>query len=118
MVKNRIHIEGIRLYGYHGCLEEESRIGAEYIIDVYIQTDFMYAAKHDDLKHTIDYCTVFEICKAEMQIRSKLIEQVAMRIYDKIKVEFTNCAHTKVKVTKVHPPISGPVDSVSVVIED
>ena len=75
-MKNQINVEGIRLYAYHGCLPEETKIGGEYIVDVYMVYDFHEAAVKDDLNLTIDYCTVFEICKAEMAIPSKLIEHV------------------------------------------
>ena len=33
-MKNHINIEGIKLYGFHGCLEEEGRVGGEYIVEV------------------------------------------------------------------------------------
>ena len=72
-----INIEGILLYGFHGCLDEESKIGQEYRIDIFIETDFTAAAEQDNLALTIDYCAVYDIVKAEMAIRSKLIEQVA-----------------------------------------
>lgn len=115
---NRINIEGIRLYAYHGCLEEEGRIGGDYIVDVYMQTDFMQASIDDDLAKTIDYCTVFEICRDEMAIRSKLIEHVGKRIYDKIKQTFPQLIRTSVKITKLLPPMNGPVDKVAIIIED
>ena len=87
-MKNTIHIDGINLYGFHGCLEEEGRVGGEYIVNVAMVVDFNEAATTDDLNLTIDYCTVFNICKTEMAIRSKLIEHVAKRIYNHIKKIF------------------------------
>lgn len=113
-----INIEGIKLYGYHGCLDEEARIGGNYIIDVYMTTDFSEAAKTDDLAKTLDYCTVYEISKAEMAIRSKLIEQVCERIFTKIKAEFSTLKTLHVKITKLLPPMNGNVDKVSVEIKD
>lgn len=113
-----INLEGIRLYGFHGCLEEEAKIGGNYIVDVYMTTDFSIAAKTDDLKETIDYCTVYEICKAEMAIRSKLIEQVCERIYTKISHTFPPLQTLHVRVTKLVPPMNGDVQKVSVEIKD
>ena len=40
-----IKVSGIKLYAYHGCLEEEASIGCNYIVDVSIETDFSEAAK-------------------------------------------------------------------------
>lgn len=115
---NTVNIEGIKLYAYHGCLEEEAKIGGNYLVDVYITTDFKEAAVTDDLTKTIDYCTVYEICKKEMSIRSKLIEQVCARIFDHINTEFKTIKTLHVKVTKLMPPMNGDVEKVSVEIKN
>lgn len=115
---HHINIEGIRLYAYHGCLEEEAKIGGHYVVDVYMTTDFSEAAQSDDLCHTIDYCAIYEISKAEMAIRSKLIEQVCDRIYRRIRNEFTTLKQVRVKVTKLTPPMNGDVERVSVEMSD
>lgn len=114
---NRIAVEGIRLYAYHGCLDEEAKIGGNYIVDVYMETDFSEAAMTDDLSKTIDYCTVYEIAKKEMAIRSKLIEQVADRIHKNIQKTFPSLKKARVKVTKLGPPMNGNVEKVYVEIE-
>jgi 7,8-dihydroneopterin aldolase/epimerase/oxygenase len=113
---NKILVEGIKVYAYHGCLEEEGKIGTNYIVDVTMETDFTEAAKTDDLKKTIDYVTVYNIVKAEMAIRSKLIEQVGQRIADRLIKEFSTLKKLEVKVTKLNPPMHGDVERVSIVI--
>lgn len=115
---NKVNIEGIKLYAFHGCLEEEAKIGANYIVDVYITTDFSKAALSDDLNETIDYCTIYEISKKQMAVRSKLIEQVCKRIFDEITSEFKTITFLKVKLTKLAPPMNGNVEKVSVEMED
>ncbi len=113
---NKILVEGIKIYAYHGCLEAEAKIGADYIVDVIIETDFTEAAKTDDLSKTIDYVIVYNIVKAEMAIRSKLIEHVGERIMSALKKEFTTLQKTEVKITKLNPPMNGDVERVSIVI--
>ena len=113
---NKIILEGIKVYAYHGCLEEEGRVGANYIVDVLMETDFSEAAKTDDLTKTIDYVIVYDIVKAEMAIRSKLIEKPAQRITEELKKRFPALKRTEVKVTKLNPPMNGNVEKVSVVI--
>ena len=113
---NKILIEGIRVYAYHGCLQEEAKIGSEYLVTVVLETDFSVAAETDDLNKTIDYVIVYNIVKAQMAIRSKLIEHVAQRIVDALKKEFSTLKKTEVTVTKLNPPMNGNVEKVSVVI--
>ena len=113
---NTINVEGIKLYAYHGCLEEEGKIGGNYIVDVYMQTDFSEAALSDDLNKTIDYCEVYEIVKTEMAVRSRLIEHVGQRIYDKMIHRFSALTGLRIKITKLLPPMNGNVAQVSIEI--
>lgn len=113
---NKILVEGIKLYAYHGCLEEEGKIGTNYIVDVTMETNFSEAAKTDDLTKTIDYVTVYNIVKKQMAIRSKLLEHVAERIISELKKEFSTLKKTEVKVTKLNPPMNGHVERVSIII--
>lgn len=40
-----ITVEGIQLRAYHGCMEEEAKVGSNYIVDVVVEADFTEAAK-------------------------------------------------------------------------
>lgn len=113
---NKILVEGIKLYAYHGCLEEEGKIGTNYIVDVTMETNFSEAAKTDDITKTIDYVAVYAIVKKQMAIRSKLLEHVAERIISELKKEFSTLKKTEVKVTKLNPPMNGHVERVSIII--
>ena len=117
-MQNIINIEGIRLYAYHGCLDEEARIGGNYIVDVKMLTDFSPAIVSDDLQKTVDYCAVYEICKKEMAARSKLLETVCARIYKHIRQAHPAVTKLNVRVTKLVPPMNGDVERVSVELND
>ena len=114
---NRIEVNGIKLYAYHGCLKEEGVIGGHYVVDVTIDTDFSVAAETDDLSNTVDYVDVNRIVTEEMAIRSKLIECVGLRIVEKIKA-LDNVANVTVKVSKLSPPINGDVNNVAIIIQE
>ena len=116
-MQHTIEINGIKVYAFHGCLEEEGRIGGNYIVDVCITTDFSSAAQTDSLSETIDYVVINRLVKEEMGIRSKLIEHVGQRIIDRIKKEVSTIEKLRVKVTKLCPPINGDVDNVAIIIE-
>jgi dihydroneopterin aldolase len=117
-MKHVIEVNGIKLYAYHGCLEEEGKIGGNYIVDVRLTTNFSTAAVDDNLSETIDYVDVNRIVGEEMAIRSKLIEHVGKRIIDRIKSELNSVQTVRVQVTKLSPPINGDVDNVAIIIEE
>lgn len=116
-MKHKINIRGIRCYAFHGCMQEEARIGGHYVVDVTIYTNFSKAALSDELIDTVDYCAIQQIVKEEMAIRSKLIEHVGQRIFSRIKVEFTAVTYLQVEIHKLCPPINGDTQEVSVVLE-
>lgn len=117
-MKHVVEVNGIRLYAFHGCLPEEEKIGGNYIVDVYLETNFSEAAANDDLSKTIDYVDVNRIVKTQMAIRSKLIEHVGQRIFVQIKNEVKNIDFLRVKVIKLCPPINGDVNNVAIIIEE
>ncbi len=116
-MKHKIHVHGIRCYAYHGCMEEEARIGGHYTVDVTIDTDFSKAASSDELIDTVDYCAVQQIVAEEMAIRSKLIEHVGQRIFTRIQRELRSITALRVEIHKWAPPIDGDTQQVSVVLE-
>lgn len=115
---NIITVKNIKLYGYHGCLEEEAKIGGHYLVNVRLTTDFLEAAKMDDLSKTIDYVFVNKIVKEEMAIRSKLIEEVAYRILKRFETSLQNLKEIHLEIVKLCPPINGDVESVSIIFEE
>lgn len=117
-MKHTIEVNGIKLYAYHGCLEEEGKIGAHYTVDVAMKTDFSQAAQTDELSKTIDYVQVNRIVAEEMAIRSKLIEHVGQRIVNRMQQEVQRLEAVRVKVVKICPPINGDVQNVAIIIED
>lgn len=116
-MKHTIEVNGIQIYAYHGCLPEEEKIGGHYVVDVMLNTDFSEAATNDDLTKTIDYVDVNRIVQEEMSVRSKLIEHVGQRIMNRLHQELTGITNTKIKVTKICPPINGDVQNVAIIIE-
>ena len=117
-MKHLIEVNGIKLYAFHGCLEEEGKIGGHYEVDVHLKTDFTEASMKDELILTIDYVLINKIVSEEMAIRSKLIEHVGQRIITRIQHETKNLDAIRVKVTKICPPINGDVRDVAIIIED
>lgn len=109
-----IKVKNIRLYAYHGCLDEEGKIGSEYRVDLSVKADLKKSAKTDELIDTVDYVHLNKIVKEEMAIRTKLLETVADKILDRILQEITMVQKATVSVSKINPPIGGNVAMVSI----
>ena len=109
-----IKLKNIRTFSYHGCLEEEGKIGSDYRVDLKVHGDLSLSAETDFLADTIDYVHLNKIVKEEMAIRSKLLETVAERILVRTLSELDLVKKVKVCVSKINPPIGGDVHLVSV----
>jgi dihydroneopterin aldolase len=111
-----IQVNNIKLYAFHGCLDEEEKIGSEYLVDVEVQADLKKSAKTDELADTVDYVHLNYIVKEEMAIRSKLLEEVAQRILNRFFKELKKIKRAKVSVSKINPPIGGNVAEVVIIL--
>ncbi|MBU3011277.1 dihydroneopterin aldolase [Polaribacter vadi] len=111
-----IKVNNIKLYAFHGCLEEEAKIGSWYRVDVEVKADLKKSAKTDNLADTVDYVHLNHIVKEEMAIRSELLEQVAQRILDRFFREIQMIKKAKVAVAKINPPIGGNVEEVVIIL--
>lgn len=113
-----IKIEGMDFFAYHGCFAEESIIGTRFEVDLLVELDTSQAEQSDNLHHTVNYMSLYETVKTEMEIRSNLLENVAHRILDSIQRRFPFITRTEVKISKLNPPLGGKIDRVSVVLTD
>tara|TARA_X000001036_G_scaffold80914_1_gene72761 strand:- start:67 stop:441 length:375 start_codon:yes stop_codon:yes gene_type:complete len=113
----KIYLKNIRLYAFHGCMDEEEKIGSDYVVNVIVDSDLNQSSISDDLKETVDYVSLHAIVEEEMFVRSMLLENVANRISKKIFLKHKSVSHVKVKVAKINPPINGNVEEVAVEIE-
>ena len=111
-----VRVDNIRLYAYHGCLEEEALIGSDYRVDVSVEADLNKAAATDNLEDTVDYVHIQHIVNEEMKVRSKLLEHVGNRILDRIFNEIPLVSEGTVSVSKLNPPIGGNTEAVTVII--
>lgn len=114
---DKIILEGLEFYAYHGFYPEEQKIGGMYHVDLEIETDLSKAAETDHLSSTLDYGSIYACVKAEMNENSKLIEHVAGRISNSLFRAFLEISKLKVKVSKINPPLAGKAALAAVVIE-
>ena len=110
-------VEGMDFYAYHGCFKEETLIGTNFKVDIYLTVDTALAEAKDDMAGTVNYVEVYERVKRQVMIPSKLIEHVAARIRDAVLADFPQVRRVKVKVAKLNPPIGEKIREVNVTLE-
>jgi dihydroneopterin aldolase len=104
-------------YAHHGCFEQERVIGTHFRVDMRITTDTSRAEATDNISDTVNYLEVYQVVKAQMEIPSNLLEHVARRIGDAVKLGFPAVESVWVRVCKLNPPLGGQMDWVGVEIE-
>ncbi len=113
-MSDKIILQNIRVYAYHGCLNEETKIGSDYRVDMTVEASLKKSAETDNLKDTVDYVSLNRIVKEEMAIPAKLLEHVVERINHRVVSELQLVESVVTKVSKLNPPIIGDVQAVCV----
>ena len=115
-MQNKIFLEGLRIYAYHGVMEQEQKVGAYFLIDLEVETNFSYAMQSDVLSGTINYADLYEIVKREMAEPSRLMEQVAGRIAKAILAEYPEAHAVRIRLLKENPPMGADCQGAGVEI--
>lgn len=115
---DKIFLNQMEFYGYHGVFPEETKLGQRFIVDVVLEVDLKEAGKTDDLSKTIHYGEVYELTKEIVEGHPfKLVETLAEKITEKILKNYALVNNCTVKVIKPNPPIAGHYHSVAVEIK-
>lgn len=114
---DKIYVNKMEFYGYHGVFPEETRLGQRFIVDLIAQVDLKKAGETDELEYSVNYGEIFQVCKEVVEgAPFKLVEAVAEKIAKEILLQFSLVSETTVKVIKPDPPIPGHYQSVAVEI--
>jgi len=113
-MKATVKVENLKIYAFHGCMEEEKIIGSDYIVNISAVCSVGKKVFEDEIGGTVDYVDLARIAKREMSIRSKLLEAVVNRIINSCFNEIPVLEQISVTVSKINPPINADVAFVSV----
>ena len=104
---DRIILEGMQFYGYHGVNPEERTLGQRYVVDLAADLDLSRAGQSDRLEDTVSYSHIYRTVRVVMEGEPRnLLESAAQAIADRVLAEFPIDAVT-VKVRKPNPPVRG-----------
>jgi len=114
---DKVLLNQLQFYGYHGVYPEETKLGQRYIVDIVLYIDLKDAGTSDNLEKTVNYAEVFSLVKGIVEGKPfQLIEAVAEKIAADIFTKFPLVESCNVKVTKPNPPINGQYDNVAIEI--
>ena len=114
---HQVKIEDLRLFATHGVLPQERAVGAYFILNLSIDTDFSRAMETDELEGTISYADVYEVVKAEMAVPSKLLEHVAGRICRALFSHFPTASAIHLEILKENPPMGADCRGAGVTVD-
>lgn len=113
---DRIELNGLECFGYHGVFDHEKRDGQKFIVDLTCWSSFKKAAATDDLSETVSYADLAELAANIVEGPARdLIETVASEIAEKIMADFAALYAVEVTVHKPDAPIERTFRDVSVV---
>lgn len=118
MARGCININKLRVYAFHGVLDQESRVGTVYYVSVKIYYPIANAMTNDNLSVTLNYAEAIELIKNTMVTPSNLLENVIERLRVALLSRFPLIEGGAITIEKLSPPIANTqLESVSVSYE-
>jgi dihydroneopterin aldolase len=111
-----IELNNMTFHSYHGVLEQERKVGNEYTVDLKLFLDLSKSMQSDLLEDTINYAEVWNVVKQEMAISSQLLEHVAGRIIQQLRLSFPSIQNIEIRLAKKNPPMGADLKDASVFI--
>ena len=104
---DKITLQGMKFYGFHGVNPEEKTLGQTYLVDCEVTLDLSKAGISDNLNDTVSYTHIYRVARSVIEGESKnLLEALAESIANKVINEF-KIQSIRVSVVKPNPPIKG-----------
>ena len=103
---DRIIIQDLVFYAYHGALEEEKRLGQRFHIDLTCGLDLSIVSQSDEIKDTVCYTKLVEtIDHVVSNSQFKLIERLAGEIINEIFKLDPRISELKIRIHKPSAPL-------------
>ena len=115
-MRAKIELEKMEFHAPHGCYDLEKVVGNRFHIDLAMEAEVGDMPATDELLKSVNYLTVYQLVQKEMQHPSDTLENVAWRIQECLYSAFNQIVGSKIKVSKLAPPLGGKVEKVSVTL--
>ena len=113
---DKIRLNNVQIYAYHGLFNEEKQLGQKFQIDVEISSNLKKSCYTDNIDDTINYKDVYNIITSCFANHKKnLIESLAEDMANQI-LNINGVVDTTIIIRKPSVPIDGICDSVEIEI--
>ena len=109
-----IILREVRFHASHGVMPQERKVGADFTVSLRVGVDLSLPAESDDVADTLNYATLYEVVKQQMEIPSQLLEHVAGRVGKAVMDTFPQVTGVDVTLTKLNPPMGADCAGASV----
>lgn len=100
-----VFLNDVRFYAHHGVTAQERTVGGSFIVSLRISFPLAGAVGSDEVADTVNYATVFQLVREEMDQPSRLLEHLAGRIAKRVLSSFPQVTSVDISVTKENPPM-------------
>lgn len=112
-----IELAGLLVFGRHGYLEEERRLGQRFLVDLEVDVP-EEAAVSDRIEDTVDYRRLASVVRDVFSGPERLLlERLAGTVADEVLGRFGEVERVRVRVRKPDVVLDPPVDHAAVVVE-
>jgi dihydroneopterin aldolase len=112
-----IELQSLVLFGHHGYLEEEIRLGQRFLVDLWADVDDD-AASSDDMDETVDYRYLAALVREVFAGPERLLlEGLAGTVADGVLERFPLVKEVRVRVRKPDVVLDPPVEHAAVIVE-
>ena len=116
-MSDRILVDRIAVFAFHGLLPEEARLGQRFYVSLDVRLDLTAAGRSDDVARTVSYADLTEIVtRIATQRRFALIEALAEAIAGEILDRHPLIREIRVRVDKPSAPVPAVIDGVAIEI--
>jgi dihydroneopterin aldolase len=111
-----IELEGLIVFGHHGYLEEERRLGQRFLVDLWVDLDEQATAS-DRIEDTVDYRHLADAVKNVFGGESRLLlEGLAGAVADSVMERFPPVRRVRVRVRKPDVVLAPAVEHAAVIV--
>lgn len=105
LTEGYVFLQDVRFHAFHGVMPQESKVGADFLVNLRIGYPLGKAMESDEVADTLNYAEVYALVAQEMKQPSKLLEHVAGRIVQTISRRFPLVTSIDLTLTKLNPPM-------------